>query len=721
MGYSGLLPMPSPRKVQSFLFSALNGGLNLRDEEINLKDNESQEMVNLWWSNGTLRSRPGQEAATSGWGAGSYIGRSFAASDKVYAVTEFQEGVVAHIGASIYTWHGSWPELRRVSYSGDVGTTVPRNAGNFFRFGSDLYYKNAGGFYKLAYNIAHSYLTSPLTLTRVADDAFVPTILINANPATGSGDVYQPENRLSPKKRVLYNASTDPSTVILTGNGILRAFSMGVTAAGNLRGVASVYVDDAYTESALYSFDAQTGTVIFNSAPPAGATLTFTLDIGACEYRLPVDGVDSVTEVKVDGLVMSPGADYSVDAVGGVVTFTRAPPTTNPPTNNTVEIVYSKTDSAAMSAVMNCPYAAVYGTGKDLCAIVGGGSNQTNALFWSGSGEYGLDLSYWPVNQYNLTDDEITGFAEQYDQMFVFQRWRIGKVSMTPDTVNGRDVMSLTYEGVNDKIGCDLPRSIQLIENNLTFANSSGGVYRILSSSAAYENNVQCVSEKINGSDARPGLLYDMRVTGSGTVYATGSGRACSLDDGKRYWLSINGHVWVWDYSISSGSDPAWFYFTGLSPLAFSMRDGVPCLFDAQNRAVRLSGNIFSDFGDTAIRKVYQFPARSFGRHDRFKDVLTILFSLRPDAPCDTSVIYETDYETRADLCNLTVAGYDRLTERNLEVRDLSVPRHAAIFQREPRCLNVRHFSLRLENNAPGYDLNVDFVEMRVRYAERTR
>ena len=707
-----LSSMPKPHSVRALRFPALDGGLNLRDAEINLKANESPEIMNLWLEDGVLKSRPGQESAASGWGTGSYTGYSFAAYDMVYAVAEFQEGVVAHIGASIYTWHGGWNEWRRVAYSGNVGTTVPRNAGTFFRFGADLYYKNANGFYKLAYNAAHSTLTSPLTLTRVADSAFVPTILINADPASGSGDLYQPENRLSPKKRVTYNASATPDTVTETANGTARIFSMGVTAADNLRGIASVYVNAAYIEPALYSFDAQSGTVIFNSAPEADATITFTLDIGNREYHLPAENV-AVEEVKLwsggSSLTLTAGTDYAVDAAAGIVTFTEAPPVTDPPTNNTVEIVYSKANPEALSGVMSAPYAAVYGTGQDLCVIVGGG----NALFWSGSTQYGTDLTYFPFSQYSVTDDEITGLAEQYDQMFVFQRGRIGKVKLETPEVNGRNVMSLAYSGVNDKIGCDLPHSIQLIENNLTFANASGGVYQILSSSAAYENNIQCVSDKINGSDIRPGLLYDLRVAGRATV--------CSLDDGKRYWLSVNGHVWLWDYSVSGADNPVWLYFTGLSPRAFSTRDGVPCLFDAQNRAVRLSGLVFSDFGETPIRKVYQFPVRNFGDYDRLKDVRTVLFSVRADAPSDTTVIYETDYETRTDRVSLATPGYDRLTERNLEIRDLSVPRHAATFRRNPNCKSVRHFSMRLENNVAGQDLSILSAEIRYRFAGRDR
>lgn len=705
---------PKKNATQSFQFPALNGGLNLRDAEINLKDNESPEIVNLWWSDGVLRSRPGQELAASGWGDGEQSGESFEAIDTVYASTPFQEGILVHIGASFYTVHGDFHEFRRVSGTEDF-TSVPRNTGTFFRFGEDLYYKNAGGFYRFQYK-AHAQNASPLTVSKVTDEAFTPTILINANPATGSGDLYQPENRLSPKKRVTYNASVTESMVRKTGNGVTRAFFMGVTSAGNLNDVASVYIDDAYIEPALYSFNARTGTIIFDTAPSKNAVITFNLSVRDNEYHLPVDRIEAVTEVKLwsngHKTTLSAGKDYTVDLSTGIVTFTTVPPVTNPPTNNTVEITYSKANPDALNAVMNCPYAGVCGTGKDLCVVCGGGSNQENAFFWSGNTEYGLDMTYWPIDQYNFSVTTITGFGEQYDQMFVFQRDRIGKLNMNVEAVNERNVISLTYEGVNDRIGCDLPQSVQLIENNLTFANTSGGVYRILSSSAAYENNVQRISDKINGSTVRPGLLYDFRVAGNGDVV--------SMDDGKRYWLAVNGHIWLWEYSISAESDPVWFYFTGLSPLSMSIRNDVVFVFDAQNRAAKLSEEIYDDF-ETPIRKVYQFPVRNFGGYDRLKDVRTVIFSLGADTPSEISVVYQTDYETREDRIDLAVSGNDRLTNRDLTIRDLSAQRYAATFRREPHCNHVRHFSMRLESEAQGKTIALYSAEILMRYSGRDR
>lgn len=715
MANVNLKRMPKAREIRSYRFPALDGGLNLRDAEINLKDNESPEILNLWFEDGVLQARPGQQAETSGWGGGSYSGYQFAARDMVYAATEFPEGVLAHVGASLYTWHGRFSELRRVDGASAVVTSVPRNAGTFFRFGADYYYKNVGGFFRLTYNARHTTLASPFTISDMTADAFVPTTVINADPATGSGDLYQPENRLSPKKRITYNPSCSPSKVTRTGNGLLRAFFMGTTAAQNLRGISSVYVNGGYVEPALYEFDAASGTVLFDSAPPDAAAITFNLDVGDTTYHLPVEAIQAVTEVRLwsggSVLTLAGGSDYTVDLAAGTVTFAEAPPVTDPPTNNAVEITYSKANPDALSAVMSCPYAAVCGTGQDLCAVAGGGSNQPNALFWSGATQNGLDLSYWPLSQNNFADDAITGFGEQYGQMFIFQRRRIGKLDMTTESVNGRDTISLTYAGVNDNIGCDLPRSIRLIDNCLTFANTTGGVYRILSSSAAYENNVQCVSDKINGSDTRPGLLYDLRVAGAAPV--------CSLDDGKRYWLSVNGHVWLWDYSLAGSDNPVWFFFSGLSPRALSVRDGVPCLLDAP-RVVRLSAQVFDDFGEP-IRKVYQFPVRNFGSYDRLKDVLTVILSARADAPSETDLTYETDYESRKDRVNLAAEGYDRLSERDLEVRDLSVPRHAATFRRAPKCKHVRHFSMRLENNAAGKDLSVFSAEIQYRFTGRDK
>ena len=723
-------------REEIFRFASLDGGLNLRDAEINLQDNESPEIVNLWRADGVLQSRPGQQIAASGWRDASRAGdastggnsgdasndtgnasgggnsdtenasggadtvHAFPDGETVYAAAPLPDGIVTHIGAAFYTWQGDSSSLLRVP-----ADDIPRNPGTFFRFGDTLYYKNVGGFYRLTYDAAQS---PPLTLSNVADGAFVPTITVNAEPATGQGDAYQSANRLSPYKRVLYRASATSESVTRTGNGLARAFSVGVTASERLRAVSAVYVNNTLLRPALYSVDTRTGTVVFNAAPDEDAVLTFTLELGDNVYCLPETGLSAITEVKADGLTMEAGRDYAVDLGGGSVTFTQAPA-------ESVAITYRKADNAAFQTLMNCPYAAACGN----YLVMGGASGNAStsgaasgeSVHYSGLTESGPDVSYWPMDANVFVGEPVTGFGTQYDQTIVFQPDKIGKLTPSVKTVSGYERLTLSYSVLNDKYGCNLPRSIRLIGNNLLFANTSGGVYQIRSASAARENNVRCLSGKVNGSDTRPGLLYDMRIAGNGPV--------CSFDDSQRYWLAVNGHVWLWDYAASDADNPVWYYFTGLSPQAFALRGGVAYLIDGDAQIVRL-GETYSDFGQP-IRKAYQFPVRNFGGYDLLKDVRSVILSLRADTPSDVAVIYETDYETRTDLVNLTVAGYDRLTERNLETRDLSVPRHAAVFRRKPKCKHVRHFSLRLENNTAGQNLAPYSAEIGIRYEGRQR
>lgn len=703
MGRKSLSRMPTPRKVYSLHFPTLDGGLNLRDAEINLRDNESPEMENMWFEDGVLQSRPGRE-----WASDAPGGTGFAACPE-----PFREHTFLHIGDRLYyTDCRDRTDGKLTLHSLISG--VPENRGTFVRFGDFLYYKNRGGFIRIACD------GGAFSAVSMADaEAFTPTILINADPATGSGDKYQPENRLSPKKRVAYNAACSPRAVVKSGDGVARMFPLGVNASQQLRGVASVYVDGAFVEPALYEVNAGSGVVIFNAAPPKGSSITFTLNMGTLDYRLPVQGVDSVDEVLVDGIPMAEGTDYTVSLASGVVSFTEAPPTTDPPTNNTVEIVYGKANPDALSAVMDCPYLDAYGNGTQLCLVAGGCPAQPNAVFWSGSTQFGLDASYWPVSHYNIVGDAadgVTGFGRQYGDLIVFKGRSVGKLNMGAESVNERNVISLTYESLNSRIGCDLPYSIQLVENNLVFATTGGGteagVYRVAQASAALENNIVRLSRKIDGSNERPGLLYDLRVAGRGAV--------SSYDDGKRYWLSVNSHAWLLDYSVSAADNPSWFKFSGFSGAVWFEAHGAAYCLDASGRVARLGRGLLSDCGEP-IRRLYRFPARNFGGYDRLKDVQTVIFSTRKDTPSDTEVTYMTDYEARKDRVNLVTEGFDRLSERDLTERDLSVPLAFASFRREPMCLSVRHFSMALESREAGKDLAIISAEIQYRFVGRDK
>ena len=101
---------------------------------------------------------------------------------------------------------------------------------------------------------------------------YVPVIVLNADPATGSGDLYQPENRLADGKTVWYNAKTDVTEYHLPVQDVAA--------------VTKVEVDGAEkTVETDYTVDLKKGTVTFTSAPsvtnpPTNNTVKITYEKG---------------------------------------------------------------------------------------------------------------------------------------------------------------------------------------------------------------------------------------------------------------------------------------------------------------------------------------------------------------------------------------------------------------------------------------------------------
>lgn len=709
-----LSSIPSQHATKVVDFSRLDGGLNLWELDYRLAGNQSPEMENLWWQDGVLQCRDGQvyvygpseeqmqSPLPEGVSAWTDLGVGHACFSE-----PFWDYLFFHIGSKIYYMD---PEAETPAMT-ELISGVPETRGTFFRYNDWLFYKNRGGFLKIEYDPDKSPVFSAHDLT---EDAYTPTILMNANPASGSGDSYQPENRLSPRKKVQYNASESSEMVTKTGDGSTKVFDTGKTASANqLTGLEAVYFGSTLVNTALYSMDKATGKVTFTTAPPEDVVITFVLKLGVTSYQLPVKPVDSVIEVKVDGVVKTSGTDYAVNLETGTVVFTTAPPVTDPPVNNTVEITYSKENADALNAILDCPYAIVYGGSQNVCIVLGGCKAQPNAFFWNGNDSVSMNAAYWPMSFYNLagdSEDGITGFGKQYGTLVIFKERSIGKSAYGVETVDERDSISLTYSNINSKIGCDLPWTIQLIENNLVFCNTESGAHIVRDSTSALENNIECISRNVNGTDQRPGLLADVRSAGKDLV--------CGFDDSNRYWICAAGKVYLWDYLLSKWSDPSWFLFTGVPGIAYCRTVDRAYHLDRNARVTRFVRN-FMDYGG-AIRKVYQFPPQFFDTYDRLKDVLYCIFTVRSDTDSVVQILYQSDYETRRDLTNIQSLSW-RLAPRNLAYRCLSVQKFAYVARRRPGCRHIRHFSMRLSNSETAQDLAILSAQIYFRYLGRDR
>ena len=895
--YINLSRYPDQNKTYSVNFPELNGGLNLRDADYLLKANESPCMQNMWWKDGMLQCRPGQEviATTVDTGEPERSGTTLAA----YSET-FYDHAFVHIGRVMYYFD---PSTTPVVYH-PMLTDLNPVRGTFFRYRDDLFYKNGawdepvegnvsvphhGGFYRIQY-MPEDRLK--FVMSRVEDEAYVPTTVLNADPATGSGDLYQPENRLTGRKRVVYKADAETEEQLFVGDGEMTKFARPILPLPHMLSVyvRRVYVGEKIAGPADYTVDKDgtpQPTVIFATTPTSGTRIRVEYWYKANKYTLPagggvttydktikvtvtgatsstlwalavnsgqlpegaadyltartrllkffkngalstdyietyqdyvstvgghsrrlttssvmpvaptasdtfefyisvkgtyyssraeqvfVDGVeyfdqDSIEVATVSGQTtyqlsrlasglypavgrmsvypeLSATPDFSYNRDTGVLTLASAiaaghtlflspacqfstldaesvwidpAPKPDDPASSTVEIIYNCANPDAYNAVMDCKY-AFSGGGKDsLCILLGGCPSQPNAVFWNSNDSVSMNPAYFPMSYYNLvgdTEDAVTGFGRQYSDLIVFKERSIHKLEYDTQTLDERELISFTAKPVNAKTGCDLPGTIQLIENNLVFCNTYTGVHILLSSSAAYENNVVSLSLKVNESRRNEvsGLLSRVRTEYKDYV--------CSFDDDHRYWLVYGGAAYLWDYEVSSYTDPSWFYFTGLGGnLFFSdpehntyLVGPLPTLPKPTiGGLARFKQGLYSDYG-RPLYKYYQFAVQTLGSLTRQKDVVQVVFALPGDVPASVNLGYLTDLGARDDTTPLAVTPPTQITGIN--------PLGPVIAVRRPDCRHVRSFSMTLKDYTADKGLAIVSAQVLYKYTTPER
>lgn len=716
--YVDLSRLPdAPRQYQVYL-NDLSGGVNWSRAPSEIADNQCSDLLNMLWSNGVLRSRKGQRAVdVSGiWtGEGNY---PFSVFDRLW-----NDRILLALAGSPHCLMIAEYHIHNQKY-----TTIYRtdemeaspSKGNFFRFGENLYFKCAGAYIELTYDKDGD------TVSAADVVGYRPVIQINTS-RNGVGDLYQPENRLSDEKEIWFDADPGVSIVELPADGVNKEFYVGYTTMlegsrwlkdGELLDVDEVYVAAALqTEAEVepsapgeYSVDAAKGKLTFYEAPPLGTKVTARVTLTARRYRLPANlqGVEflSVQVIGDNGYEEYTKAngneigdkEYAVASVGaqGVapeILFAQNFGAWNDAAGNAnyIKVIYRSPNDAARRAIMDCDIATEYGaTGVEAnCVVMAGASAQKNAIFWSGSDSNGANPAYFPMEQYNLAgeySDPITAFGRQQNKLVIFQENRVSSATYSFDYVGDRLVVSMPIRTVNDKIGCDRPNTVQLVENNLVWFNSKLGVMYLQDSTYAYETLVKCISGNVNK------LLLG---------YAN-TERACSFDDGSRYWLCLpGGRAYVWDYSIqgytSNTEKLRWFPQDGIKAIgwcvdgmkAYGCRaESVGNYQEEENYLFDFSGG-YQDFGQRMRRDV-TFKTQVFGTFAYSKNVNKIIFSLAVDELTQAKIFYATDYDDdRRDLMDL---------DNYHEVDSPIGPNPTAIRVRKPKCNHVNQFTCTLCN-----------------------
>lgn len=253
--------------------------------------------------------------------------------------------------------------------------------------------------------------------------------------------------------------------------------------------------------------------------------------------------------------------------------------------------------------IFDCTHAICYGGYKNggTRVFFSGNPNQQSYYFYSEL----LDPLTIKLFSYDILGDgsqDIVKFAKQKGNLIAFCDRSVHKITYNFDDETG---FSFTNAEISSKIGCDMPGSVQLIDNRLVFANTSSGVHIITSSDYTDELSVRSISANILGSGLDTGFLSLAKKDGS---------KCFSIDFDRKYLLFFGTHGFVWDYSqygYTTSLEPieaerrlSWYYFDGIRENAiFEIAGKLYGVYESEGdtRFMFFSDEDFTDFGEDIV------------------------------------------------------------------------------------------------------------------------
>lgn len=348
----------------------------------------------------------------------------------------------------------------------------------------------------------------------------------------------------------------------------------------------------------------------------AGFKDSFSGDGTAKDYILSLKGLDATAvKVEVNGATMNEGAGFTVDRANGKVTFTTAPATG---TNNVIITAY-KTQTSFPDRIKKCRFHVLYGGTNDTRVFVSGNPDYKNQIWRSGL----YDATYFPENGfYKIGSDReaVTGFAKQYDYLVILKENSIGNMQYDLD---GGGVVTFPIKPLNDQVGAIAPSSIQIIENNPVFL-SGNGVITLVQSNVRDERNIQHISGNVDKH-----LLIENNLKS-----------AISVDFDRKYWLSINNMVYIFDYNIGE-----WYIYDNIPVSCFIIRDDT--LYFGSNGLVyrfmkESEPTPYNDDGQP-INAYWKSKQFEFEASHLKKTIDSVFFSMKPFKRSSADLFYFTD------------------------------------------------------------------------------
>jgi hypothetical protein len=298
-----------------------------------------------------------------------------------------------------------------------------------------------------------------------------------------------------------------------------------------------------------------------------------------------------------------------------------------------------------------------------------------------------LDPTYWPENGYYKFADKVMGFSKQYDYLVVE---RLSGKHQVQYSMASDGTVTFPSKPINDETGCIASKSIQIIDNN-PISLSKDGVYAIMATNVKDERNIVHISKAI---DRR--LLLE-----------SGLSDAISIDFDKKYWLALNGNVYILDYTQKTQYSPfgEWYVYNNIPAAQFlemggflyfgSSTDGIVYKFNKDTN----NANSFNDDG-VAINAYWKSKAINFGSPEIKKTVESIFLGINPNSKTSVNLSYESDKKIAPIASNQPIKfnlfDFSSLDFANITFHFSQFPQE---IKRKVKAKKITHFQIIIQNS----------------------
>ncbi|MBR7132299.1 MAG: hypothetical protein IKD04_02060 [Clostridia bacterium] len=674
-------PSANKEPKRRITISKLSGGLNLRDTPSHCNDDQLTSGMNVWYKEGSLRTRPGLEtsermSAVLPKGDGEAVIKSFheilyeKSTDAGLQVFMLQAVGIPVSGTSdtqgfsiFFFWQGkeetlTIPEINIAAVNESLNFFVAESNGVLY-----CYVSNRKVF-------SLNYLEADCLWHEVTDDEmYLPTVAVDCRvdgnmrmkpeAVAASGTPTEGLNILASRYRLLYTAYNPDVAFLSEESGINKMVHyMQYSLLDNM-------AQEKYSGKPIDVVFTKNGAGIKHSVTPKGKY----------EWYFEED-------FRSDGLKMGICGNmlwfYTLGADGAqkVATISES----NPAKNNLEIIAPYIFEDSAKQKLFDMTRAVQFGGTEAglaggrrlfLCGNSGKTYDEDKALImWSGLN----NPLYFPENAFfyvGNTTERVTGFGKQADMLVIFKANEVWYTKHQKNVTSKTEQYSDVYDvfssnkcfpltQIHQSIGCGYPETVQLCRNRLVFMGNDRRIYTLISESNYNERNIFCVSEMID---------REVRSITYGQINACDwEGFYCLEVGGGVYLMDYNSYGFQYIASYSKYNDAnlkiPWYYWKlPTSGKLFTVDDAMlfsHCVTasDGENRLIsyamsRESGSsdtlaVIADSGEAEFKKqriscAVQTKLFDFSAPNSFKNISAVGLSLGYNGGDEITVTFITD------------------------------------------------------------------------------